>query len=177
MASAKRLVFVAFCMAPVAFIAFAGCESATSKDPWASAGAKPKILVSFPPLYSFAKSVAGDDAEVKCLMTSEGAHFHGDATPAKIKLAARCDVFIVNGLLLDDDLAAKLRAPAANSRWNVLNLGSRLDAKVLRVGACKHDHDAKDDDHDHGVDPHVWLGIRHAKVMTEAIRDTESLTL
>ena len=50
---------------------FVGCSAAP--DPW---GGKPTphILVSVPPLYSFAKSVAGDHGEVKCLCTETGPH-------------------------------------------------------------------------------------------------------
>ena len=171
MTTHSRLVAL-FCLPVGAALAvLAGC-SESSSDPWSAAGHKRKVLVSFPPLYSFAKSVAGDDAEVKCLMTGEGAHFHGDATPAKIRLAAGCDVFFLNGLLLDDDLANKLKGPAANKKWNVLDLGSKLKVDWLLAAASDHDHDAKGHAHDHATtDPHVWLGIRHAKAMTESIRD------
>ena len=33
-----------------------------------------KVLVSFPPLYCFAKNVAGDDAKVVSLLTTQGPH-------------------------------------------------------------------------------------------------------
>src|SRR5881392_1164325 len=89
-----------------------GCPGGkTSSDAWASAGDRPKVLVSFAPLYSFAANVAGDDAEVKCLLTTSGPHTHGDATPRQIDLARGCDVFIVNGLGLEDEadgIATKL---------------------------------------------------------------------
>src|SRR6476661_1023055 len=106
----------------------AGCPKGSRGDPWASAGNKPKVLVSFAPLYSFAANVAGPDAEVKCLLTTTGPHNHGDATPGQIDLARGCDVFVINGLGLEDEsdgIATKLQKVAANSKWNVLNLGTK----------------------------------------------------
>src|ERR1700675_3653076 len=79
-----------------------GCPKGGS-DPWASAGNKPKVLVSFAPIYSFAVNVAGDDAAVKCLLTTTGPHTHGDATPRQIDLARGSDVFVINGVGLEDE--------------------------------------------------------------------------
>jgi zinc transport system substrate-binding protein len=152
---------------------FAGCPKGSSGDPWAPAGNKPKVLVSFAPLYSFAASVAGPDADVKCLMTTTGPHNEGDATPQQIELARGCDVFVINGLGLEDEadgIATKLQKVAANPKWNVLNLGTKIDAAWLRKGEAEHGEPGHD--HDHGAhDPHVWLSVRCAKRMVEGIRD------
>lgn len=150
--------------------ALIGCTRSKGSDPWASANGKKKVLVSFAPLYSFAKSIAGDDAEVKCLLTTTGPHYHGDATPEQIQLASGCDVFIINGLGMDDDLPRGL-ARASGANIHVLTLGDRLDKDQLLEGACKHDHHKPDQPHEHGIDPHVWLSIPHAKTMVAAIRD------
>src|SRR5688572_27059107 len=120
----------AIVLAAGGLLALTGCPSSKDSDPWASAGDKPKVLVSFAPLYSFAANVAGPDAEVKCLLTTTGPHTHGDATPRQIDLARGADVFFVNGLGLEDEadgVATKLQKVAANPKWNVVNLGSRLD--------------------------------------------------
>jgi zinc transport system substrate-binding protein len=155
-------------------VILSGCKGNGSSDSWGSAG-KPKVLVSFAPLYSFAKGVAGDDAEVKCLLTTMGPHTHGDASPKMIDLARGCDVFIVNGLGLDDgpdSFVPKLEKASANPKWNVLNLGAKFGEDWLKEGAHHHDHakgEAEEDEH--GKDPHVWLSVKHAKVMVGAIRD------
>src|ERR1044071_7744464 len=95
---------------PLAMVCFAtlsllttGCPKGASGDPWASAGNKPKVLVSFAPLYSLAANVAGPDADVRCLLTNTGPHNHGDATDRQIELARGCDVFVINGLGLEDE--------------------------------------------------------------------------
>jgi ABC-type Zn uptake system ZnuABC Zn-binding protein ZnuA len=148
-----------------------GCLKGPATDPWASAGNKPKVLVSFAPLYCFAANVAEEDADVKCLLTATGPHNEGDATPKQIELARGCDVFVINGLGLEDEsdgIAAKLQKVAANPKWNVLNLGTKIPAEWLRK-IDEDDHDGHH--HDHAADPHVWLSVRCAKKMVEAIRD------
>jgi zinc transport system substrate-binding protein len=160
-------------VAGLAFI-LTGCPSGKSGDPWAAAGDRPKVLVSFAPIHSFAVNVAGNDAEVKCLLTTTGPHTHGDATPRQIDLARGCDVFIINGLGLEDEadgIATKLQKVAANPKWNVLDLGSKIPKDDLMEGECHHDKAKEGEEHDHGIDPHVWLSTKHAKVMVAAIRD------
>jgi ABC-type Zn uptake system ZnuABC Zn-binding protein ZnuA len=151
-----------------------GCPGGQKAGPWKDTN-KPKVLVSFAPLYSFAASVAGDDAEVKCLLTASGPHTHGDVTANQIELARGCDAFFINGLGLDDEvdgIAKKLEKVAANPKWNVVNLGGQIDKGWIREGQCFHDHTkAGDVEHVHPDDPHVWLSIRCVKKMVEGMRD------
>lgn len=150
-----------------------GCPRGKSEDPWAAAGNRPKVLVSFAPLYSFAAAVAGPDAQVKCLLTTTGPHTEGDISTHQIELARGCTVFVINGLGLEneaDGIATKLEKRAGNPNWNVLNLGSKLDPDWLMEGECNHDH-APGHKHEHPTDPHAWLSVRCAKKMVETIRD------
>ena len=172
----RRRSFVSLALVAVAGLAVlvSGCLKTSTTEPWAPAGNKPKVLVSFAPLYSFAASVAGPDAEVKCLLTTTGPHTHGDATSHQIELARGCDVFFINGLGLEDEgdgIVPKLQKVVANPKWNVVNLGSKINPKWLKEGACLHDHGKAEEEHEHGTDPHVWLSIKCAKVMVEGIRD------
>jgi len=159
-------------LSPLAF--FTGCPNKNAGDPWAGAGTRPKILVSFAALHSLASNVAGEDASVKCLLTTTGPHTHGDATAEQIKLAHGCDLLVINGLLMEDGadgFVNRLEKSAANPKWRVLNVGSKLNEDWLREGVCHHDHSKPGEDHDHGIDPHAWLSVRCAKKMVESIRD------
>src|SRR4051812_33632516 len=81
-------------------LSFLGCSKAV--DPWKDVpGGSTKVLVSFPPLYCFAKGVAGDDAKVLSLLAATGPHEH-QATADDSLAAAGADLFLVNGLTLDD---------------------------------------------------------------------------
>lgn len=171
-----RRTFVSLSLLAVAGVSLlaAGCPNGSTPDPWAEAGTKPKVLVSFAPLYSFAASVAGPDAEVKCLLTTTGPHHHGDATSRQIELARGANVIFINGLGLEDEgdgIIPKLQKVAANPNWNVVNLGQKINPEWLMEGECLHDHSKPHAEHEHGTDPHVWLSVRCAKVMVEGIRD------
>src|SRR3712207_949745 len=81
-----------------------GCNG--GRDPWADKPG-PKVLAYFPPIYSFAASVAGDDAQVRSLITSVGPH-HFDPSARDAVALHRADLFLTNGLGLDDAVCAKL---------------------------------------------------------------------
>jgi ABC-type Zn uptake system ZnuABC Zn-binding protein ZnuA len=145
----------------------AGCgKSNTGADPWPAKPGK-RVLVSFAPLYSFTAAVAGDDANVVCLMNDVGPH-HYDATERDALLVQRADLFLINGLGLEDELARKLVSGAGNKSVKLVALGESIPAELRLKGECHH-HDGEH--HDHGDDPHVWLGIPQAVVCVEKIRD------
>ena len=71
----KRHVLVgcALAIAGLSTLFWAGCGAPHSA--WENAPGGPKhVLVSFPPLYCFAKNVAGPDAKVLSLLTTVGPH-------------------------------------------------------------------------------------------------------
>lgn len=146
-----------------------GCNGGA--DPWAERPG-PKVLAFFPPIYSFAASVAGDDAQVLSLLTNKGPHDYEPKHSDARKLV-RADLFLVNGLELDDPMAAKLASTSGNRSLRVVKLGELVPKEaLLEGGVCRHDHgDGQETEHHHASDPHVWLGIPEAIVMVEGIRD------
>ena len=151
-------------------LACVGCPSSSTSDAWPP-GDKPKVLVSFPPLHSFATNVAGDDAVVKCFLTTTGPHAESDPPVDRIQLAAKADVFFINGLGLEGALPDKIQRKTTNRGWKVVDLGGQLDPRTLLEGVCHHEHKDGKHDHDHGTDPHVWLDVRKVKIMVNGIRD------
>jgi ABC-type Zn uptake system ZnuABC Zn-binding protein ZnuA len=153
----------------------AGCTSGGG-DPWQDRPG-PKVLAFFPPLYSLAASVAGDDAQVLPLLTTKGPHDY-EPKPSDARKLRRADLFLVNGLGLDDTVAAKLAETCGNPTLTTVKLGDRLpEATLFAAGLCScgHDHadgSAHDHAHSHGAhDPHVWLGVPEAIAFVEGIRD------
>lgn len=146
-----------------------GC--AKVPDFWADA--KPtqkKILVSFPPLYCITHAVAGDDAYVLCMLTAEGPHEYQGAPTDAIK-ADKADLYICNGLTLDDDFSSYLLRNRRKRSLATLNIGAVMEEKhhELLLGGKDHVH-ADGGVHKGGEhDPHIWLGPKRAIVMTEII--------
>src|SRR5436189_2795534 len=82
----------------LSLITLSGCRRVG--DVWPSNGKK-RVLVSFPPLYCFTKNVAGDNADVRCLLTTQGPHdFH--PTDHEVMVAGKADLILINGLGLDE---------------------------------------------------------------------------
>jgi zinc transport system substrate-binding protein len=141
----------------------------------AQAGQK-KILVSFPPLYAITHAVAGDDAYVLCMLTTQGPHDY-DGAPTDLFKVNKADLFIYNGLTLDDQFVDKMKLNHTNQALVMLNVGAVLEKKhdqnkddhLLLEGGLEHDH-GDGEKHKHGkYDPHVWLGPKQAIEITNII--------
>jgi len=157
------------------------------KDPWEGLPGPPRVVATFPPLACFAQNVGGNHIGVLTLCTATGPHEYDPTTEDKQKLQ-KADLFLVNGLGLEDKFAKDMADTSGNPKLRgndasgVVNLGDRLlQAKLVDKAEMHDEHEEgkkEDHDHDHGhhhehgaYDPHVWLGIPQAKVMVEAIRD------
>lgn len=165
-----RLGLVLAAAVPLGLLAaLPGCGGGGPDGTWPDRPG-PKVVVSFAPLYSFAVNVAGDDAVVKNVMTTDGPHDF-NPTDTDARLLRRADLFLINGLKLDNDLAAKLQKNSGNAALKVVDLGSRIPARQLLVADHDHDDEHHHDHHHHDHDPHVWLGPDQAVFLVEGIRD------
>lgn len=164
-----RVLFVLFAATLAAVIPLAGCGGSASEWPDRPG---PKVMTSFPPLYCFAQNVAGDDAVVKTAMSNQGPH-HFDPKPSDARRITQADLFVINGLGLDEMIAQKMKSGSGNLDLKIIDLGKRFDeAELEEGGVCLHDHGhGHAHEHEHALDPHVWLGIGHAVEQVEGIRD------
>jgi ABC-type Zn uptake system ZnuABC Zn-binding protein ZnuA len=144
------------------------------KSQWGTG--RPRILVTIAPLACFARNVAGDHAEIKCLCTTKGPHEYESDVKDQL-LVKDADLFFAVGLELDK-FADRLQAESRNPNLRYTKLGDRLP-EDLKLHA-DHDEDEKDQaqekdghHHEHGgeFDPHAWLGISQARSMVNTIRD------
>src|SRR5262245_47323159 len=112
MPAPRRLWIVALTAAVSLLAALPGCRN--EGDPWEGQNGL-RVVASFPPLYSFAKNVAGDDASVLCLLTTEGPHgyqYHA----RDVQLLRKADVFLTNGLKLDDHFTDNMQRSCGNNK-------------------------------------------------------------
>lgn len=135
------------------------------ESPWPDREGK-KVMAVFPPLYSFAANVAGDHANLLCLLETTGPHDYILSAGDAHKLH-QADLFLINGLELDSTFAGRLANNAGNPHLKVIPVGEAIPRSQLRSV-----HEGPQGGHHHGeYDPHVWLGIPEAIVMVEKIRD------
>jgi zinc transport system substrate-binding protein len=149
-----------------------GCSP--PEDPWKNVpGGQPRVLVSFAPLYCFAKAVGGPDVAVLSLMTGTGPHDHRP-TPDDMIAANKADLFLLNGLALDDSMI-KVANGSGNSRKDLVQkLGEAIpESQRIPVSGAPHSHGpgVKCDCCNGEFDPHVWLGIDEAVLMVNRIAE------
>ena len=102
-------------------ISLTSCSRAP--DYWTEAKpSQKKILVSFPPLYCFAHAVAGDEGFV-LLVTNTGPHEY-EGTQTDIFKVNKADLYIYNGLTLDDNFTDRMLRGHTNRNLKTLNVGS-----------------------------------------------------
>jgi zinc transport system substrate-binding protein len=169
----RKLAVVALVTLLAAVVLLPGCRRAG--DPWGEVkGGPPRVLVSFAPLYCFAKAVAGDEVAVLSLTTTVGPHDHNADADDAIA-AQKADLFLANGLTLDD-FVTKVANTASNSRKDLVHkLGEAIPKnRLIHVAEDKDDDDAPGHKHNHKhgeFDPHVWLGVEEAEVMVNRIAE------
>jgi len=163
----RRISGIATALLLITPLFFLGCRNADNAWTDAKSGQK-KVLVSFAPLYCFAQNVAGDDACVLCLLTTQGPHDYESSHRDMLK-ARDADVIFVNGLELDD-FVMKLATSSGNQRAEIVKVGDALPHEVL----IHNEHDAEADKGadccQHGEhDPHIWLHPGLAQRMVDTI--------
>src|SRR5262249_55497714 len=139
------------------------------RHPWRALPAgRTRFLAPSPPLYCFAKQVAGPHAKVLCLAIATGPHHYEPTTDDVFKTSA-ADLMLSNGLGLDDEKITRLVNSAHNDKLEAIAVGKnaleKLNAKPIQVEKSKHD----DHWHPAGPDPHVWLGLDEAAAMVQLI--------
>jgi zinc transport system substrate-binding protein len=152
---------------PLLLLGFVGCGS--PPNPWEGVPGGPKrVLVSFAPLYCFAKQVAGPHAAVLCLATTVGPHHFEPHTDDALK-ASKADLILYNGLGLDDEKIKRLATSSGNTRVPVIAVAERAVREAARLKTEEVHHG--DHTHPAGPDPHVWLGLDEAVAMIRVIEE------
>lgn len=136
--------------------AISGC---TAASPVPGKASRLRVYASFYPMYDFAVKIAGDRADVVCLVPPGGEPHIWEPTAADITGLERADVFVYSG--------------AGMERWVGDVLGTLSNKKLITVETSAGLTLLKGGDaHDGGadaIDPHVWLDPKNAKRQTEAI--------
>lgn len=126
---------------------------------------KLSVVVSFYPLYAFAKEVGGDRVDVRQLVPPGTSPHDYEPKPSEAAAVRNARVFVYNGAGLEP--------------W-VPRLEAELPADAVRVEATRglplvewsseHGH-SEDHGHQERVDPHVWLDPVLAQRMVENVAE------
>ncbi len=115
--------------------------------------AQPRAITSFFPLHCWTANVAGDEAQVECLLTSRAEPHDYAFTPGDARRLHEADLIVVNGLALEGWLPKFLRG-APDRRHRVVNISTGLEAQLIAGGHEHQPHEHTETEH---ANPHVWL--------------------
>ena len=163
---------------------FSACGTKDLED---NKGERLRVGVTINPLKDFAEAIAGDKVEVFSIIP-DGSDAHSfDPKPKDLKELINSDVFIYNGLGMEEWIDSVLGTIEGT---DVRILEASNGIKAISISEEEHEdhdheegeeheheegeeHSEEEHDHDHGgVDPHVWLSLDNAIIQAENIKNT-----
>ncbi len=105
------------------------------------------------------------------IATSDTGPHEFNPSPSDVMLVKGADMFIINGLDLDNEIAHKMINGSKNRSVHLVEAALAIPTKELRAGEEEHEHGADEGEHHHHgkYDPHVWLGVPEAIKMVDKI--------
>lgn len=157
----KALCFVLALITAVS--CFAGCSSKPEEN--FENSDKISIVATIFPYFDFARTVTGDKADIKLLL-SPGSEPHSyEPSPSDIVAIENCDIFIYNG--------------GESDEWveSVLSSLQNDDVEILCMMDYIEPLNERNPDHSEGdeYDEHIWTSVRNAQRLVSVISEEISL--
>ena len=115
---------------------------------------KINVTVSIYPLKEYAEAIAGDKAEVTCMVPDNVEPHDYDPKAKELSALSKSDIFVYSGLGMEnwldkvDDITG--------------------DSKVLKVDSSTGIETRTEEN---AVDPHIWLSLKNAEIQSENIKN------
>ena len=159
--------------------------SAISCAPKGTDAGKIIVAVTILPQAGFVEAIGGDKVEV-VLMVPPGASPHTyEVTPDQMVKLSKAKMYAKVGSPVEFELAWMDKLIAVNEAMLVVDCSQGIQLLEMDEHQCDHEHEHDqnceheqnhnhDPEHDHkhtGLDPHIWLSVKNAKVMVQNICD------
>lgn len=143
-------------LAAIASIMLIGCGSSSNTNTTNEENKdKVNIMVSVYPLKEFADKIAGDKAEISCMVPENMEPHDYEPKTKDFEALTKSDAFIYNGLGLET--------------W-VDSVNSAIGDKDIRIVDSSDGVDVRKEGD--SIDPHSWLSLKEAQKQAENIKDT-----
>ncbi len=132
-----------------------------------------QVVTTLFPLYDFARTIAGDKAQVTMLLPPGIEPHTFEPRPEDMIRISRAGLFVYTNKYMEP-WVEKIITGIESKSLRIVNAGERV---TYRAGGAKDEHDHKegaehDQHHDHkGMDPHIWLDFANAALMVDTILD------
>lgn len=168
----KKFLSFALSLLIIFITAFSFSSCSSDKENVKKDSSKISVVTTIFPYYDFTRSIAGDKADIKLLL-SPGSEPHSyEPSPSDIVAIENCDVFIYNGGESDEWVENVLES-IENKNMKVMRMMDYVDLLYEQnVDHDEHNHEHEEhDEHVEEYDEHIWTSIRNAEKLTDAIYD------
>lgn len=144
-----------------------GCDTPHDSNRPPTAEGKLRVVTTLFPLYDFARSIAGERAEVRLLLPPGMEPHSFEPKPDDMVRIARAGLFVYTNPVMEPWAARIIRGVQRNT-VRVVDAGRGV---MYQKVAPDGDDDGHDQDHQHagGLDPHIWLDPDNAQLMVDNI--------
>lgn len=168
----KKFLSFALSLLFIFITAFSFSSCSSDKENVKKDSSKISVVTTIFPYYDFTRSIAGDKADIKLLL-SPGSEPHSyEPSPSDIVAIENCDIFIYNGGESDEWVESVLDS-IENKNMKVMRMMDYVDLLYEQnFDHDEHNHEHEEhDDHGEEYDEHIWTSIRNAEKLTDAIYD------
>jgi len=164
----NKIVVVIMLTVCCAALLLVGCKKAEEKP---AVGLQ--VVTTLFPLYDFARTIAGDKAQVTMLLPPGVEPHTFEPRPEDMIRISRAGLFIYTSKYMEP-WAEKIITGIDNKKLRVVNAGERV---TYQPAMAEHEHGHKesgkhDGHHDQKImDPHIWLDFANAALMVDTILD------
>ncbi|MGL5352716.1 MAG: metal ABC transporter solute-binding protein, Zn/Mn family [Cetobacterium sp.] len=165
----KKLIITA--MVILGLFTVVGCSTKENKNETG----KLRVGVTINPLKEFAEMIGGDKVEVFSIIPNGSDPHNFDPKPKDMKSLHDSDIFIYNGLNMEDWIESVLNTI---DKEDIQIVNSSDGVTVIELSEEDHSEETEEEhaDHDHGSqDPHIWLSLKEASKQAENIKDALAL--
>jgi len=144
-----------------------GCQK-TERKPAAGL----QVVTTLFPLYDFARSIAGEKAQVTMLLPPGVEPHTFEPKPEDMIRINRAGLFIYTNPYMEPWAETVVRG-VDNKGLKVVNAGQKVRYRsAVSSGQGDHNQEEGHDQHGHkGQDPHIWLDFANAAIMVDTILD------
>ena len=132
-----------------------GCNAKTETKTQDTSNDKLNIIVSIYPLKEFTEKIAGDKAEVTCLVPDNMEPHDYEPKTKDFETLTKSKIFIYNGLGMET--------------W-VDQVNETIKDKGVTIVDSSNGVEARKEEN--AIDPHIWLSLKNAEIQSENIKNT-----
>lgn len=125
------------------------------------------VVVSILPQAEFVEKVGGDKVQVVVMVPPEASPHTYEPTPSQLKEVSKAKMYAKVGSGVEFELAWMDKIISVNKGMLVIDCSKRMELIEGEHDGEPHEH--KEEHEHHGVDPHIWLSPKNAKIMVENI--------